>query len=127
MEITLVAKGVRRMPWGRRIPLADYAARRIALIKPSSLGDIVHSLPVLTALRRRFPHAHLAWIINRSYVPLLQGHPDLDEIIPFDRNGLRRNNWLAGSVAYAEFLRDLRRRRFDLVLDLQCLLRTGLM
>ncbi len=102
------------------------APKRILLIKPSALGDIVHSLPVLTALRQRFPQAHLAWVVNRAYAPLLQGHPDLDEIIPFDRNVLRRN-WLAGSLAYVDFLRALRSQRFDLVLDLQCLLRTGLM
>src|SRR5262249_28961509 len=45
-------------------PLCDYAARRIALIKPSALGDIVHSLPVLTAVRRRYPDAHITWVVN---------------------------------------------------------------
>jgi lipopolysaccharide heptosyltransferase I len=103
-----------------------FTPRRIALIKPSALGDIVHSLPFLTALRRRFPRAHLAWVVNRGYEPLLRGHPDLDEIIPFDRNLLRRN-WLKGGVEYFEFLRRLHGRRFDLVVDLQCLLRTGMM
>ena len=108
------------------IPLAA-APRRIALIKPSALGDIVHSLPVLTALRGRFPQAHLAWVVNRTYAPLLQGHPDLDEIIPFDRQVLKRRDWIAGGLASLDFLRRLRVRRFDLVIDLQCLLRTGLM
>ncbi len=99
---------------------------RIALIKPSALGDIVHSLPVLTALRRRFPSAHIAWIVNRSYAPLLYGHPDLNEIIPFDRGALR-GGLLTGSMTFARFLHDLRKHRFDLVIDLQGLLRTGLM
>lgn len=100
--------------------------RRIAIIKPSALGDIIHSLPTLTGLRRLFPHAHLAWVVNRGYEPLLHGHPDLDEIIPFDRH-LLRGHVLSGGLAYFEFLRRLRSRRFDLVIDLQCLLRTGLM
>ena len=65
------------MPTKQRIPLHEYDARRIAIIKPSALGDIVHSLPVLTALRRRFPAAHITWVINRVYEPLLQGHPDV--------------------------------------------------
>ncbi len=99
---------------------------RIAVIKPSALGDIVHSLPVLTALRRRFPPAQIAWIVNRTYAPLLCGHPDLNEIIPFDR-GAMRAGLLTGGISFARFLHDLRKRRFDLVIDLQGLLRTGLM
>src|SRR2546421_6735481 len=98
----------------RALPLLD-GPERIALIKPSALGDIVHALPVLTALRRRFPAAHLAWVINRGYAPLLAGHPDLDEVIPFDRAAARRG-WWSGLRVWARFLRDLRRRDFDLVL-----------
>jgi lipopolysaccharide heptosyltransferase I len=109
-----------------RTPLSDYPARRIALIKPSALGDIVHALPVLTALRRRFPEAHLAWVVNRVYEPLLRGHPDLNETLPFDRGAGRRGWWSALSN-FARFLRDLRRQRFDLVIDLQGLLRSGVM
>ena len=58
------------------LPLSEYPARRILVIKPSALGDIIHSLPVLTALRRRYPAAHISWIVNRGYEPLLRGHPD---------------------------------------------------
>ncbi len=101
-------------------------AQRIALIKPSALGDIVHSLPVLTALRHRFPRAHISWIVNRAYEPLLQGHPHLDATMPFDR-GVLRGGWWRAFPAFLTFLNDLRRRRFDLVVDLQGLLRSGLM
>jgi lipopolysaccharide heptosyltransferase I len=112
---------------GRSRPsLRDLDAQRIALLKPSALGDIVHSLPILTALRRRFPHAHIAWIVNRAYEPLLLGHPDLDETIAFDR-GAARSGWWAATRSWLRFLRDLRRKRFDLVVDLQGLLRTALM
>jgi lipopolysaccharide heptosyltransferase I len=106
-------------------PLQD-RARRIALIKPSALGDIIHALPVLTALRRRFPCAHITWVVNRAYEPLLRGHRDLDETLPFDR-GAVRGGWRAAVRTYAEFFRELRRRRFDLAIDLQGLLRSGLM
>jgi lipopolysaccharide heptosyltransferase I len=107
-------------------PLHEYEARRIAIIKPSALGDIVHALPVLTALRKRFSGAHIAWVVNRAYEPLLSGHPDLDETIPFDRNALRAG---IGSTVlhYLRFLALLRRQSFDLVIDLQGLLRTGVM
>lgn len=108
------------------IPLREVEARRIALIKPSALGDIVNSLPVLAALRVKFPTAHLAWVVNRSYAPLLQGHPDLNDLIAFDR-GAARKNVVRGAWSYAAFLSRLRREQFDLVFDLQGLLRSGAM
>src|SRR5262249_20930113 len=101
------------------IPLSQLDARRIALIKPSALGDIVHSLPVLHALRRRFPRARITWVVNRAYEPLLRGNPDLDETLAFDRH--------AGWRRVPRFVRELVGRRSDLVIDLQGLLRTGLM
>ncbi len=113
------------MPGRSQPSLTDYEAQRIALIKPSALGDIVHSLPVLTALRRRFPQAHITWIVNRSYEPLLRGHRDLDATLPFDRGS--RGGWARSLVSYGRFLVELRRQHFDLVLDLQGLLRSGLM
>jgi heptosyltransferase-1 len=110
----------------RRIPLNELEPKRIALIKPSSLGDIVHSLPVLSALRGRFPRAHITWIVNRTYESLLVGHPDLDETMPFERHA-SRGGWWQASAGYARFLGRLRRRCFDLVIDLQGLLRSGVM
>jgi lipopolysaccharide heptosyltransferase I len=108
------------------IPLHAYPARRIALIKPSALGDIIHSLPVLSALRRRYPEASITWIVNRGYEPLLAGHPDLNATLPFDRKGA--GSGLVGSAYnYARFIRRLRDLRFDLVIDLQGLLRSGIM
>jgi lipopolysaccharide heptosyltransferase I len=114
------------MPGLSRPSLANVDARRIAIIKPSALGDIVHSLPVLTALRRRFPHAHICWLVNRSYEPLLQGHPHLDETLAFDRRVMRAG-WWKGTRAALGFVATLRRRRFDLVIDLQGLFRSGVM
>ncbi len=99
---------------------------RIAIIKPSALGDIAHALPVLTALRARFPEAHISWIVNRGYAPILEGHPALDETIAFDRGALRKN-WLRGGWEFARFLKRLRSYRFDLAIDLQGLFRTGAM
>ncbi len=109
-----------------RVPLSEHDARRVALIKPSALGDIVHALPVLSALRQRFPGAHITWVVNRAYGPLLRGHPDLDATLPFDRGALRRGV-REGAAAFLRLFRRIRRERFDLVVDLQGLLRTGLM
>jgi lipopolysaccharide heptosyltransferase I len=98
---------------------------RVCLIKPSSLGDVVHALPVLSALRSLWPDAHLAWVVNRGLRGLLDGHPELDEVIPFDRSTARLNP--RGITSISRFLLDLRRQRFDLVVDLQGLLRSGVM
>lgn len=114
------------MPAKERPPLTACPARRIAIIKPSALGDIVHGLPVLTALRRRYPHAHISWIVNRNYEGLLHGHPDLDEVLPFDRT-LSGESVGATLLRYAHFERRLHGRRFDLAIDLQGLFRSGLM
>src|ERR1700681_3312161 len=100
--------------------------RRIAIVKPSALGDVMHALLVLGGLRRRFPDAHIAWVVNHTYAPLLHGHPDLNDVIPFDRGSLGKGG-LTGMAAFLRFQRLLRRQRFDLVLDLQGLLRSGLM
>jgi lipopolysaccharide heptosyltransferase I len=107
-------------------PLHELTARRILLIKPSALGDIVHTLPVLSALRQRFPQAHIAWLVNRAYEPLLAGHPDLNATIPFDRN-VARSGVLGAARATLALARRLRQERFDLVVDLQGLLRSGVM
>jgi heptosyltransferase-1 len=109
-----------------RPPLAVYNAERIVVIKPSALGDIIHSLPVLTALRRRYPHAHLTWVVNQVYAPLLYGHRDLDDVLPFDRRASHRGLKTAAR-SWLNFLGELRRRRFDLAIDLQGLFRTAVM
>ncbi len=109
-----------------RPPLCDLNAERIAIIKPSALGDVVHALPVLTALRQRFPRAYVAWVVNRAYEPLLRGHRDLDETLAFDRGAVRSGFWRAARTC-AGFFRELRRRNFDLAIDLQGLFRSGIM
>ena len=99
--------------------------RRVAILKPSALGDIAHALPVLTALKEKWPDAAFTWVANRAFAPLLQGHPDLAEVLPFDRGAFGDRRRAPGYALH--FARELRRRRFDLVIDLQGLLRTGLM
>jgi heptosyltransferase I len=108
-----------------RLPLNKLTPQRIALIKPSALGDIVNALPVLTALRQRFPRAHLTWVVNRGYEPLLHGHPDLNATLSFDRRA-KRSGLMRAGAGYVRFFQQLYACRFDLVVDLQGLLRSGL-
>ena len=99
---------------------------RILIIKPSSRGDIVHALPVLAALREKHPGANIAWLVGNSFAALLDGHPLIDEIIRFDRT--RYGRMLRDPRIlreFLEFVRDIRRKRFDLVVDLQGLIRSS--
>ena len=106
--------------------LANLRPRRIALLKPSALGDIVHSLPVLSALKELYPASSIDWIVNASFEPLIAGHPDLHATVPFQRGTFRKGLW--PSLRYAaHFAGRLRKNRYDLVVDLQGLLRTGIM
>ncbi|MFQ5461251.1 MAG: lipopolysaccharide heptosyltransferase II [Phycisphaerae bacterium] len=102
--------------------------QRILLIKPSSLGDIIHALPVLHGLRRRFENAQIDWLIGKPFVPLLAGHPEISELIPFDRKRFGRvgRSWSA-TKEFTRFLRSLRQRRYDLIVDIQGLFRSGFM
>ena len=100
---------------------------RTLLIKPSSMGDVVQALPVLTALKEAHPQAHVSWLVARPFAGLLEGHPRLDDVVVFDRH---RFAHIGQSVTIAtefwSFLQDLRARRFTTVIDLQGLLRSGL-
>ena len=97
--------------------------RRILLVKPSALGDVVHGLPVASLLKRRWPHAHLAWLVSRPFAPLVQTCPAVDETVVFDRN--RGASVHVQRAADADLGRRLRDGRYDLVVDLQGLFRSA--
>ncbi|GAB4151092.1 MAG: lipopolysaccharide heptosyltransferase I [Planctomycetaceae bacterium] len=99
--------------------LKQIDARRICLIKPSALGDVVQTLPLLPVLKERFPQAEISWVIHHGLRELLEGHPQIDHLISYHRHGSWRGCW--------QLFGELRSRKFDMVLDLQGLLRTGLM
>jgi lipopolysaccharide heptosyltransferase I len=98
---------------------------RVLIVKPSSLGDVVHALPTLAALKHRWPSARFSWLVNKGLRGLLDGNPHLDEVIPFDRRAIGLHP--RGLRAIADVVRELRSRRFDLAIDLQGLLRSGLL
>lgn len=96
---------------------------KILILKPSSLGDVVHALPVLRLLKQHLPHSAISWWIESRLAPLLEGDPDLAELILFERE-----RW-ARPAAWLDLLRSLRRvrqRQFDWVIDLQGLARSAL-
>lgn len=99
----------------------------ILIVRPSALGDVCRTVPVLATLRRAFPQARIDWIVQQEYVAAIGAHPDLDEAVCFPRGRFARW-WRNPRVAW-EMLRwfaGLRRRRYDLVIDCQGLGRSGL-
>jgi heptosyltransferase-1 len=102
----------------------------IVLVKLSSLGDVVHALPVAAALRAGFPRAHLSWIVERREAALLRGNGVLDAVVDVDTRGWRRSlapvDLVRAGAALRELARGLRAARFDVALDLQGLVKSGL-
>jgi ADP-heptose:LPS heptosyltransferase len=100
------------------------APREILIIKPSSLGDVVHTLPSFMELRRAFPEAKIRWLVNTEWKPLLDGLTHIDEVIEFPRREFRGARGLMRIGPWASELR--KRTNADLVLDYQGLLRSAL-
>ena len=95
---------------------------KILILKPSSLGDVIHALPVLRLLKLHFRHAEIFWWIDSSLAPLIEGDPDLAGIVRFERKRWGKpRHW----PEMLRSIRSLRRQTFDLVIDLQCLARSG--
>jgi len=90
---------------------------RILIVRTSALGDVIHALPVLTALRRHLPEAKIGWVIEEGMAPVLAGHPDLDELIPVRLRQWRRLS--AGGIReLGSFFSALDRFAPEVVLDL---------
>ena len=98
---------------------------RILLVKLSSFGDVLHALPTLEALRAAYPLAHITWLVEAAYAPLLSGHPALDEVWIAPR--LRPAEFFSGSnpARLRRLVQQLRTRPFDLVVDVQGLLKSA--
>ncbi len=92
--------------------------RNILIVLHGSIGDVTRALPLATLIRRGYPKATLAWAIEPTAFPLLEHHPAVDEVILFDRS-----HWWK---SLGPFLGQIRSERFDLVLDLQRHLKSGL-
>ncbi len=95
---------------------------KILILKPSSLGDVIQALPVLRLLKRHLPGSEIHWWIDSALAALLEGDPDLAGVVRFERR-----RW--GKVVYwpemFRSIRWLRAQKYDWVIDLQCLARTG--
>jgi len=96
----------------------------ILIVKPSSLGDVVHTLPSVHLLKRAYPQARISWLVNTEWAPLLKGNPDLDRVIEFPRSQFRG---LGGMIRLKKWLIEVDLPRPDLALDFQGLARSALL
>jgi len=101
----------------------------ILIVKLSAIGDVIHTLPSLNAIRRHYPHARITWLVEEAAAGLLEGHPALDRVLVS-----RRKHWLRGLrgsdrrqhlAEMAAFVRKLRDTRYDMILDFQASLKGG--
>ena len=93
---------------------------RILLVRLSSIGDIVHTVPALSAVRRNHPEAHIDWLVESRYADILTNVGGIDNVIGIDTFGIRKLPWSfekwGGLVSN---LRQLRLINYDIILDFQ--------
>jgi heptosyltransferase I len=107
------------------VDLSNHDFRKILLIKLSAVGDVVHTIPVLNKLRRRYPRARLDWLVTPGIAELLQHNPAITNIIEFEREAWSTPWRLAPFVSYARLASKLRRTAYDLVIDMHGQFRTA--
>jgi heptosyltransferase-1 len=98
---------------------------RVLIVKLSSIGDVVHALPVSAALGDAFPHLKLSWVVEERAAPMVHGNPYLHEVLVLADDWHRRPLSRAGLGRFGALRRALRARRFDVAIDLQGLSRSA--
>lgn len=93
--------------------------KRILIIKPSSMGDIIHGLLVAESIRSQVPGVAIDWVVRREFAPLVEASTAVEHCYIFERKG--------GVGGFIRLLKELRKRSYDVVLDMQGLARSGLM
>ena len=103
----------------------------ILIVKLSAIGDVIHTLPALNAIRKRYPDAHITWLIEEAASSLIEGHTALNRVLVS-----KRKTWLKGLAGRSclnhireacSFIKHLRDTRYDLILDFQSLLKSGVL
>ncbi len=109
-----------------QMPTSPKPPNRILIIRPSALGDVCRSVPVLVSLRRAYPTARIDWLVQDTFAEAIANHPDLSGVIPFPRarfSGLWKP-WVLADAA--RWVWAIRREGYDMVIDCQGLARSGM-
>ncbi len=106
--------------------------KKILIVRLSAIGDVVHVLPALRSLRSNFPDSKITWLVEDKASDILTGHPDIDEVITFPRRKWQRNILKISKITNTvfeifSFYKNLRKDRYDIVIDFQGNLKSGVM
>jgi 3-deoxy-D-manno-octulosonic-acid transferase/heptosyltransferase-1 len=103
----------------------------ILIVKLSAIGDVIHTLPALNAIRSHYPDAHITWLVEENAAPLVEGHEALDRVLVSRRKRwlkeLRSSSLLDTIREIYGFIKALRDTRYDMILDFQALLKSGIL
>ena len=104
---------------------------KILIVKLSAIGDVIHTLPALNAIRKHYPDAHITWLVEEAASSLIEGHTALNRVLVSKRKtwlkGLAKRSCLKNIREACGFIKDLRDTRYDLILDFQALLKSGVL
>ena len=108
--------------WGKDISryLELHPFPKILIVQPSRLGDIIFSLPVLAAIKKKYPKARISWVVDERCAEILEGNPHLEKVFVWDRKKVSLKY-------YADFFKLLRKEKFDLSIDLHGLLKSAML
>ena len=101
----------------------------ILIVKLSAIGDVIHTLPSLAALRRLYPDAHITWVVEEAAADLVKNHPYLDTVLISRRKSwskdIQKGKILKPLINTLLLIKELRRRRYDLVIDFHGLFKSS--
>ncbi len=102
-------------------------SKRILIIRLSAIGDVIHTLPCLNALRRQFPEAYIAWVVEDFVSDLVKDHPQLDEVFIIPKKKWRRFKPSTLTSEMLPFIKTLRSKKFDVSIDFQGLTKSSVL
>ena len=108
--------------------MLDDKADKILIIRLSAIGDIVHSLPTAYAIRQKYPNAQIDWLVEERFYSLVKLNPYIDNVVILPRqkwSELLKNDFLEGVKSIWKFIKKMRKRKYDISLDLQGLFKSS--
>ena len=103
----------------------------ILIVKLSAIGDVIHTMPALNAIRSHFPDAHITWLVEEDAASLVEGHEALNRVLVSKRKrwmrGLRSSSFFSTTSEIYRFIKALRDTDYDMILDFQALLKSGVL
>ena len=104
----------------------------ILIIKLSSIGDVVHSLPLLEVLKNNYTDARIDWLVEEAAAPIIKGHKDINRVIVSNRKSwfkrlFKSNGNTDTRKEISQFIRELRQTDYDLIIDIQGLFKSGIL